>query len=778
MKSKFLLILGLLAASAANAQITMNFDATRRGPQISPYQYGLFFEEINHAGDGGLYAEMIANRSFEDNNSNPDTWWKIGNVSWTLTQENLLNPAQHHALKLSTTSASTGNWQGVYNEGYWGMSFVKDSTYTLSFFAKAGNSGYTKDAFKIQLQTNDGSVIGEGTLNETIIRNEWKKYTVRIKATGTAKTGRLALITSNNGILELDVLSLFPYTWKNRKNGMRPDLAQLLYDTHPKFLRFPGGCYVEGQDSYDNAFQWKKTLGPIENRPGHQNVNWGYRSQDGLGFDEYLQFCEDLGAAPLFVVNIGLGHNFTIPVSDIDSLVQNTLDAIEYANGDATTEWGARRIANGHEAPYHLKFIEIGNENYQAGASDYPERYKKFYDAIKAKYPDIICIGNVEAWGTDNPSWRNDNPVDLVDEHYYRTSNWMQSNYNKYDNYSRAIGVYNGEYAANSGNYGTYGNLKSALGEAVYMMGQERNSDVCRMGSFAPIFTHEKNPVWPYDMIHFNAANHFCTPSYYVQKLFGQNTEGQNLKWTETGNEMQNTKNIALGTWNTQVSYDDVNVVDAGGNTIVSDNFSSDSGWKNNGGAWSTSGGTKMETGNATPALSINTKTLPDNYTITLKARKDGGNEGFLIAFDYYDDNNYTWWNIGGWGNTQHAVEICRGGSKTTTTATSGSIETGIWYNLKIEVAGGHARLYINDELVNECDLADSPAASKAIYQSAQLNDAGDKMTLKIVNPTSETKIVKLNFTNMKAESGSVIRLTSNSDTDENTMKDPYKVIL
>lgn len=783
MKKKFFSILclagllGISGASSCYGQVTMNFDATRRGPEISPYQYGLFFEEINHAGDGGLYAEMVRNRSFEDNASSPDYWNPVNGTSMSLITSGLLNSAQGHALRMTASSATPSYWQGISNTGYWGMSFIKDSTYTLSFYAKV-SSAYSAGTVKAQLQSADGTgVLGESILPVPLEKGDWKKYTLSIKATGTDAAGRLALLTSRNGTMDLDMVSLFPYTWKGRKNGLRPDLAERLYATHPKFLRFPGGCYVEGQGNYGNAFQWKKTLGPVENRPGHYDKNWGYRSQDGLGFDEYLQLCEDLGAAPLFVVNVGLGHGFSLSLDATKVLVQDCLDAIEYANGDSSTEWGAKRIANGHKAPYHLKFIEIGNENYNSGPSDYPERYKMFYDAIKAKYPDIVCIGNVEAWGTDNPSWRNDNPAELVDEHYYRTSDWMQANYNKYDNYSRAIGVYNGEYAANSGSYGKYGNLKSALGEAVYMLGMERNSDVCRMSSFAPIFTNVNDPTWAYDMIHYNAARNFCTPSYYVQEMMGQNSGGQNLKWTETGNTTAHSKRLSLGSWNTQVSYDDVKVVDGTGNILFADDFSSDKGWTAASGTWGISDGVKTERGNSTPALVVNSRSLPDNYTLTLRARKDGGEEGFLIGFEYFDSDNYSWWNIAGWGNTQNAVEICRGGTKTTTGSVPGNVETGIWYHLKITVRDGSAQFYIDDKLVNKCTLADAPSSSKAIFQSAQLNDAGNEMTLKIVNPADSARKIKLAFKNMTVDGGTVIRLASTSNLDENTMDDPEKVV-
>ena len=504
---KNLLLSSLLCASlSANAQVSMTLDAQKRAAMISDYQYGLFFEEINHAGDGGLYAELIRNRSFEDNSTSPEYWSAVKGssqtVSLSLNKSDLLNKAQNTSLRMTVSGASETRKAGVCNTGFWGMKFSTGSTYHLTLWVKGAESLNGK--IYGQLQKADGSAASEEVqLQGTLKTNTWVKLTAEIKATADCADGRFALLMSSNGTVYVDMVSLMPDTWKGRSNGLRPDLAQLLYETKPTFLRFPGGCYVEGQDNYDNAFQWKKTIGPIEQRPGHWNNNWKYRSSDGLGYDEYLQLCEDLGAAPMFVVNVGLGHGFTIPFEQVDTLVQNTLDAIEYANGDETTEWGRKRIANGHPQPYGLKFIEVGNENGQPEArAEYSRRYAKFYDAIHAKYPELTIIGNVEAWGTDNPKWVLNSPVDLVDEHYYRSHSWMRDNYNKYDRYNRTIGVYNGEYAANaSGTYGKYGNMNSALGEAIYMLGMEKNSDVCKLASFAPIFTHEQDPCWPYDMI-------------------------------------------------------------------------------------------------------------------------------------------------------------------------------------------------------------------------------------------------------------------------------------
>lgn len=771
-----LLALGIVAVSSLHAQVAMTVDATNRGPKISPYQWGLFFEEINHAGDGGLYAELVRNRSFEDNSSSADNWVAVNGATMSLVTDGLLNGAQGHALKVVVSDASSTAMKGVANTGFWGMHFVKDSVYTLSMWVKPASDVFMGHVFA-QLQDDAGAALSNAVnISGTMQKGVWSKLTATVKATGDAANGRLALLSTANGTLVVDVVSLFPYTWKGRKNGMRPDLAQLLADTHPRFMRFPGGCFVEGHDSLVNAFQWKKSIGPIEGRPGHLG-NWGYRSSEGLGFDEYLQFCNDIGAAPLFVVSVGMGHNVNVPIDDVDTLVQNTLDAIEYANGDVTTAWGAKRAANGHPEPYGLKFIEIGNENYQSGDVGYPERYYKFYKAIKAKYPEITCIGNVEAWGTDAPSWRNSYPVDIVDEHYYRSGSWMQSMYHKYDNQNRSIKVYNGEFAANqSGTYGTYGNMNSALGEAIYMLGQENNSDVCHMGSFAPIFTHESDPHWPYDMIHFNASKNFCTPSYYVQRMFGQNSAGQNLKWTETGNnDSRDSLKIGVGSWNTQTSFDEVSVIDGDGNVKMDDTFDTDAGWTNGNGEWSVADGVKKQTSETENCMSVYNKAVTGaNYTMDVKCKKDAGSEGFLVMFYYQDASNYAWWNVGGWSNTANAIEVCRNGTKSTLVSAAGSLTTGKDYDLKVTVKGDSVYCYMDGTQVHAALL---PSLEKKVYQSVQLDSVNGMLYVKIVNPNSETRTVNLNLRKMTAVEGAVERLSATSGTMENDMNNPYNVI-
>jgi len=553
-----LLTLLLAAANLASAQVTMTIDTTLRSHHLNPYQYGLFFEEINHAGEGGLYAEMVQARSFGGNEREMAAWRTIGNSKTQIVTTGLLNAAQTQAMQVTATQPNTG----IANTGFWGMAVNKGETYTLTFYAK-GNARITA-ALRTKSDLQELKNSQTQSLNNSqpplasarvSVKGKWAKYTLRLTPTASSANACLTLTLDRPATVCLDVVSLFPETFRGRPNGLRKDLAQALADLHPTFLRFPGGCYVEGVNSYDEAFQWKKTIGPIENRPGHHNRNWGYTSTDGLGFDEYLQFCEDIGAAPMYVVNVGLGHEFQIPLEDIDTLIQSTLDAIEYANGPVTTTWGALRAKHGHPAPYNLRFIEIGNENYQADArihsQDYAERYIRFYQAIKRKYPDIITIGNVDAWGHDNPLWLNLHPVEILDEHYYRNPSWMIENYTKYDNRMRNFVIYNGEYAANSEGKGLP-NILSAIAESIYMLGMERNSDICQMASFAPLLMNVNDPRWKYDLIYHNHQGCYLTPSYYVQQMLATNVGKQNLLWTETGNEITNSETQKLTNSETQ----------------------------------------------------------------------------------------------------------------------------------------------------------------------------------------------------------------------------------
>ena len=756
MRRKILpLILSVFAFGfPAMSQVSFDVSTAQRGPVIGPLHYGIFYEEINHAGDGGLYAELIRNGSMEENRSNPDYWWLIGDATFSISSQNLINGAQKRAMHLNLKKAG----DGTRNIGYWGINVVQGQTYRASFWVRTANN-WTGD-LTLTLESYEGADLGHSIVHVTDA-GQWKKYTAEITATGSYQLGWFAIRGSKAGTIYLDCVSLFPPTYKDRPNGMRRDLAEKLEALHPRFMRFPGGCYIEG----GNRYQWRHTVGPVEERLGIYNSHWGYPVSNGMGYHEFLQLAEDLGAEPLFVVNVGLGHGWLQDYQHIEGFIQEALDALEYANGDVTTYWGAKRAAAGHPEPFNLHLIEIGNENYNFHADDntdqsdhYAERFKQFYDAIKARWPEVTCIGNVESWGTDNPTWRNQYAVDVVDEHYYRSPDWFAANYHKYDNNSRSSHkIYNGEYAVTS-DFGTNGTLKAALGEAIYMAGMERNSDVCVMASYAPIFMNENEAQWRPDMIHYNAYSSFGTPSYWAQQMMASNVGHQNITWTETGNgiSLAAGARLGLGSWNTDVTYSNLKVTNGKGAIVFeqTEPFHSPA---------------------STQGTAHVFDVVTDDCTIEVDAVKNAGNEGFLLSFAYADGNNYAWWNLGGWGNERHGVEQAVNGSKTTLATAEGTIETGRTYHLKVVRSGLTARCYLDGELVHTITL--SEAAGQRLYLCASLSEAEDVAILKIINYGGDNIPATFRFSDATISGAAQVRVMSNPDNyAENSMENPMNV--
>lgn len=774
----------------ASAQVDINIDINNKGPKISPTHYGIFFEDINHAADGGLYAELIQNRSMEDSDTQPVHWNAVHNSQSKsvieLTAEDPLNGAHQKSLRVMIKAADEQNLAGVQNDGYWGINVVKGREYKLSFWAKSDKK--YKGVLKALLRSQ-GEVRFLGEVNIPVKLNEkWQKFTTVIKATGNDPKAVFELLANTPGTFQLDVVSLFPPTFKGRENGMRPDLAHMLADMKPKFMRFPGGCFVEGQQSPENAFRWERTIGPIEERPGHKNVNWGYRTTDGIGFHEYLQLAEDLGARPLYVVNVGIWHGGYTPLDSLQSWIDECMNALEYANGDITTKYGAMRAKNGHPEPFNIEYLEIGNENYnfhldtnRDQSINYPERYKMFYDAIKAKYPNMVCIGNVESWGTDNPSWRNDYPVEMVDEHYYRNPQWFAERFHKYDNYDRnRYKVYVGEYAVTS-QFGKVGNLNAALGEAVYMMGMENNSDVVPLNSYAPIFVNENNVAWAPDMIRFNSERCMGTPSYYVQKLFPNNIGTRVIKttWTEkipqkpATNEVSQPVHLGLATWATNVTYKDPQYIVGGKATKLTEL----SKWQTVKGTWRGRDNEINQRSRLDPAMLISPETFTDKkYTYKVKAMKHSGNEGFLLMFGYADEDHYNWFNIGGWGNTQNNIEQGNGGGRIQLhKGTQFKVEDERWYDLQVDVDGDSITCYIDGKL--ECAGRLRQSMMKGVFASTTLDENTNELIIKIVNTGWGAVPGTIYLKNCKVQSATLERLSSEKGTDENTMDDPTKII-
>jgi alpha-L-arabinofuranosidase len=530
LKKEFLI--SVLPKGAENYSININTSKPKF--DISKTLFGLFFEDINHGADGGLYSELVQNDSFEyDDKLESWTLYKKGQaseVNLEVNNDQPLNDKNTNYARLKVTNAGDG--VGIINSGYKGIAVKKNAKYDFSLWGRNLNS--QKVNLNVQLESADGKVISDIKTMEGF-NTKWTNYETELVATSDDKDARLVVYTKDAGTIDLDMVTLFPKdTWKDVKHGLRKDLVQMIYDIKPKFIRFPGGCIVQGKEKED-MYQWKDTIGKVEERKVNKNF-WGYYQSYGLGFYEYFQLCEDIGAEPLPVINAGMSwqtggedavsNYMAEPGEELNKYIQDALDLIEYANGDATTTWGKKRAESGHPTPFNLKYLAVGNEQW---GDVYFKRFEEFQKAINKKYPKVQLIvnsgtaasGNVfdEAW-----NWtKTNNFSGLVDEHYYMPTDWFLNNTNRYDNYDRkGAKVFVGEYAAQDIN--KKNNLETALAEAAYMTGLERNSDIVKMASYAPLFAKENDSQWTPDMIWFNGTEAYGTPNYYVQKLFSTNT--------------------------------------------------------------------------------------------------------------------------------------------------------------------------------------------------------------------------------------------------------------
>ncbi len=529
--------LGLLASCLA-AQDTLTIQADKPGAAISPTLWGVFFEDINFAGDGGLYAELIKNRSFEFPEAQMG-WKQTGDTahgSIQVLEDKPLNANNPHYLRITVEKDSNG--LGLSNEGFRGVGVREDARYRFSVYARVKDGG--KPVLRAGFITTDGGELGGTKL--TGFTSDWKLYTATIRATATDPKARFKITVEGAGILDLDMVSVFPRaTWKNRSNGLRADLVEKLKELQPGFVRFPGGCIVEGRD-LSTRYQWKNTIGDVAQRKliiNRWNTEFKHRPTPdyfqsfGLGFYEYFLLCEDIGAQPLPILNCGMACQFNtgelVPLTELDPYLQDALDLIDFANGPASNPWGAKRAAMGHPAPFHLRMIGIGNE--QWGPQYFP-RYEKFVAAIKAKHPEIKLVTSSGPSPDDERfkfAWDKlrELKAEIVDEHCYANPDWFFKSATRYDKYDRqGPKVFMGEYAAQSVatvSPENRNNWECALAEAAFMTGLERNADVVVMSSYAPLFAHEDAWQWRPDLIWYDNLHSYATPNYYVQQLFSRN---------------------------------------------------------------------------------------------------------------------------------------------------------------------------------------------------------------------------------------------------------------
>jgi len=563
LQKKLIILAAIFSMALINAQEHhLKVNASKSLAEIQPTMYGIFFEDINFAADGGLYAEKVKNRSFEfelpkmgwmEPNSDRHSFNNNSGIAKIVRYQD--ESGNHNFGRIMVNDPSGYK---LINEGYRGMGIKENAEYRLSVEA-AQPKGIEKINFK--LIDSDGIVIGETSIAPD--SDQWKTYETVFKATKTAEKAKLEITFEGKGVIDLDMISLFPVdTWKGRKNGLRKDLVQLLADMDPGFLRFPGGCIVEGR-TLAKRYQWKKTVGPVEDREilvNRWNTEFSHRltpdyyQSFGLGYYEYFQLSEDIGAEPLPILGVGIACQFNtgelVPMEELDPYVQDAIDLIQFANGSADSEWGKVRAEMGHPEPFNLKYIGIGNEQW---GPEYIERFKVFQKAIQEKYPDITIVsgsgpfpeGDYFEYGWDELKKLD---AEIIDEHYYKPPKWFRENATRYDNYDRnGPKVFAGEYAAQSvaiASPDNKNNWETAMSEAAFMTGLERNADVVHLTSYAPLMAHKEGWQWTPDLIWFDNLDSYGTPNYYVQKLFANNSGTNLLKITENKTPLTGQKEL------------------------------------------------------------------------------------------------------------------------------------------------------------------------------------------------------------------------------------------
>lgn len=796
------LLLSACNSIAPKEELVINLQ--EKGAEIAPSMYGIFFEEINHAGDGGLYAELVKNRSFEELEM-PEGYYAEGDVlhpkkvcnhmsgevregsfRWTtepvpgwnlntrgtahaemkLTKENPKYPTAPNNLKVTIKDASTP--VRLINGGYWGMNLVKEDSYLLRTILRT--SADYKGKITALLLSEKDEVLASAPI-EISGSGTWNDVHQMMRPAATDAKGKLALEFDGPGTVYVDYVSLFPEkTFRNRPNGLRNDVAEMLAGLQPAFVRWPGGCVVEGI-SLENRFEWKKTLGDPAARSGEYST-WGYRCSYGFGYYEMLQFCEDIGAKAMFVCNVGLGCQYRMgdasPENKIVYYLDDCMDAIEYAIGDVTTEWGSKRAEQGHPAPFPLQYVEIGNENWGA---EYDKRFDIFYTAIKEKYPELTLISNHGLGGTGKIA-----KTDMIDPHWYVNPEFFFQNTKIFDNHPRGkYDVYVGEYACNANVGG--GNLRAALSEAAFISGMERNGDLVKMTSYAPLLENRNDRSWAVNLIWLDTDQVLGRSSYYVQKMAAENRPTYNVKSNLTMSAPQqmeyNAGRFGFGSWNTQVEFSDVKVTRADGTAVPLD-LAKPAEQK---GTWNLKDGLLSQTSLETPTKYIVDGFSGNEFTLECRVRKTGGHEGFFIYFGLSEDNKKGFvYNVAGWNNQTTAIEGVAEGrtAGVVSDRVAQSLENDQWYDVKMVVTPLKSELYMDGKLI----VSYSPETTPLQFFSSGYDEATGELIVKVVNAEAEAYPLKIKLEGVSKveKTGKVISLSAASDMEENSFEEPMKI--
>lgn len=746
--------------------------------------YGIFFEDLNHAADGGLYAEMVQNRSFEfcavDNPSyHPLMAWekiekKYSRMQWWIQDSHPYSRRNPHYLVCEIFE--TGMGAGVRNTGFTpGMYLQKGEKYRFSCLAATDGRGELP--LRIVLENDEGRNLGQADIvvsNGTV----WNHYEAEITAQETTTAGNLSIYIEAVGRLYLDMVSLFPQkTFMQQRNGLRADIATLLADLKPRFMRFPGGCLVHdgsiNVEDRDSLYRWKNTIGVLEERPARRN-NWGYNQTLGLGYYEYFCFCEEIGAKPLPVLPAGYDphHQRKVPFDQLDEWIQEALDLISFANDDASAQWGRIRCELGHPEPFGLEYIGIGNEEVGEG---FFERYPYFHKAIKEKYPDIQIIassGPFAAGGEYEKGWNcaRRNHADLVDEHYYMAPEWFLANHHRYDSFDeKDPRVFLGEYAS-------WGNTwYNALIEASYMTGMERNSEKVGLACYAPLLCNVNYINWKPDMIWFDNHQAYGTANYYVQKLFMNHQGNDRIELEMTGIDdsvtIQDDPKGGFGLRiepDTVVRYSQIMVEDIQNSTI----------WKDSEVYFV---GDKAEQYlSADPDARVVTKDIllhtveSDHYSITMKGEMLYGRRGFMLQYGNRDEKNRYQWEIGGWQNMDSALTQDIAGRNSCLTQSSFTVAADREYELKLEIEGRHLRAYIDGELIHEIHHA--PVKIEPLYTAASIDRQSGDVIVKLVNVQKRPIDTVLHMEGIEQAKGTAYIMSGFALKDENSFAEPLKV--
>lgn len=746
--------------------------------------YGIFFEDLNHAADGGLYAEMVQNRSFEfcavDNPSyHPLMAWekiekKYSRMQWWIQDSHPYSRRNPHYLVCEIFE--TGMGAGVRNTGFTpGMYLQKGEKYRFSCLAATDGRGELP--LRIVLENDEGRNLGQADIvvsNGTV----WNHYEAEITAQETTTAGNLSIYIEAVGRLYLDMVSLFPQkTFMQQRNGLRADIATLLADLKPRFMRFPGGCLVHdgsiNAEDRDSLYRWKNTIGVLEERPARRN-NWGYNQTLGLGYYEYFCFCEEIGAKPLPVLPAGYDphHQRKVPFDQLDEWIQEALDLISFANDDASAQWGRIRCELGHPEPFGLEYIGIGNEEVGEG---FFERYPYFHKAIKEKYPDIQIIassGPFAAGGEYEKGWNcaRRNHADLVDEHYYMAPEWFLANHHRYDSFDeKDPRVFLGEYAS-------WGNTwYNALIEASYMTGMERNSEKVGLACYAPLLCNVNYINWKPDMIWFDNHQAYGTANYYVQKLFMNHQGDDRIELEMTGIDdsvtIQDDPKGGFGLRtepDTVVRYSQIMIEDIQNGTI----------WKDSEVYFV--GDNVEQYISADPDARVVTEDIllhtveSDHYIITVKGEMLYGRRGFMLQYGNRDEKNRYQWEIGGWQNMDSALTQDIAGRNSCLTQSSFTVAADREYELKLEIEGRHLRAYIDGELIHEIHHA--PVKIEPLYTAASIDRQSGDVIVKLVNVQKRPIDTVLHMEGIEQAKGTAYIMSGFALKDANSFAEPLKV--